>query len=149
MWELGQFRPKLPTRGLRCAIVEDEFDLWLKDRITDAYSVHVRSPDHGWALANPENGQDDWHIDGTPNDAQRLYVAFWTNNLGTEIRDPRTGKEYQNEPWQVLLIDNMTYLHRSPRAGTLRQVGARWFARAFFYRKARIMDVPGVYQLTP
>ncbi len=148
MWELGRFKPELPTRGARCAIVEDEFDLWLQERITDPYSVHVRSPDHGYSLASePTDRQDDWHIDGAR--PMNLYVAFWSNGLGTEIRDPRTGREFQNRPYQVILIDNMTYMHRSPRWTRFSQIEDRWFARAFFLRKAKIHDVPGVYRLTP
>ncbi len=153
MWSLGEFRPRLR----KFAPVESLMTEFFAERITDMIETpHVRWPSHPHSMRNSVSNREsdealDWHYDNPPAPpgvetyGPRVYEAVWASELPTEIMCNFTGREFQAEPFEVLLFDNSTFVHRQPRVEG-REGFNRWFARAFFLRTAHVLDAPGVWQ---
>lgn len=178
MWELGKFVPESTLESnSNDERVKSEFQRWVSARIVDfsrsVSEVHVRPPDHEWALAQGRQESLDWHSDGTSN-AGRQYLLTWSNGLGTEITRPKSaqriyaegqnnlwdvtpGEIYRPDPYSVYLFDNKYFKHRTPLYTRKSQVANRWFIRTSFYTtratqwrpasNPQLLDVPGIYAL--
>ena len=153
MWSLGKFRPKNWDN------FRDEMDVWLRRRVAgtietgdyEPNKIHVRSPYHKWSMANSSEIDNDgvhmFHSDGAPFGHFNQMIV-WSNDAPTEITRNNKGAEiWQAAPFEVLVFDNMKFLHRTPPRDGRTDWSNRWFARTFISDDATIKDVRGVFAL--
>lgn len=145
VWDLGVWEPQ--SRFPNAA--QDEFSTWLKDRATMQADPEIRPPDHQWSMASGYTGfVDRFHQDGGKHGHQMMYLAVWSNMLGTVFRaEDNPAREMQAEPGHVVLINNVTHKHRTPYVWPGLDVSDRWFARASFSMQARVYATPTVRRL--